>query len=139
MSDPRVDTVAQGYDTMAERFFDWAERIEGDPRLDWLDDLARRLPDGASVLELGCGAGEPCTLILSERFAVTGVDASATQVALARQFVPAATLVEADFLAVAFPAAAFDAVCSFYVEMVSFTEPEPEPGRVEFQWILARR
>jgi len=76
VSDPRVELVARGYDEIAARFLDWAQQVDGDPRLDWLEDLARRLPDGAHVLELGCGAGEPCTRLLSERFRVTGVDAS---------------------------------------------------------------
>ena len=57
MSDPRVTLLAAGYEGMAERFLDWAHLIEGDPRLDRLEELTSRLPDGARVLELGCGAG----------------------------------------------------------------------------------
>jgi len=45
MSDPRVKLIARGYDQIADRYLDWVQRIEGDPRLDWLDDLVRRLPD----------------------------------------------------------------------------------------------
>jgi len=115
VSDPRVELVARGYDEIAARFLDWAQQVDGDPRLDWLEDLARRLPDGAHVLELGCGAGEPCTRLLSERFRVTGVDASSTQVALARTNVPDTTILHADFLQVELPPASFDAACSFYV------------------------
>jgi cyclopropane fatty-acyl-phospholipid synthase-like methyltransferase len=210
VSDPRVELVAHGYDVMADRFLEWARRIEGDPRLEWLDDLARRLPDGADVLELGCGAGEPCTRLLSERFRVTGVDASSAQIERAAVAAPEARLVLGDFLEVDLPGSSFDAVCSFYVlnhvpreylgalvlrtagwlrpgglfmnafsasdnpgwtgewlgttmffagsapaenrrlveaaglevlrdEIVTFVEPEPEPGDVSFQWIMARR
>jgi cyclopropane fatty-acyl-phospholipid synthase-like methyltransferase len=115
MSDPRVALVARGYDRMAERFLGWAQRIEGDPRLEWLADLERQLPDDADVLELGCGAGEPCTRILSERLLVTGVDASAVQLSRAARNAPRAELVHADFLELEFPPEHFDGVCSFYV------------------------
>ena len=145
MSDERVRIVAAGYDRMAERFLDWAQRVEGDPRLDWLADLAERLPDGARVLELGCGAGEPCTRILSERFRVTGVDSSAEQLRLAARNAPEAELVHADFLEAGLPADSFDAVCSFEQaglailrdEVVTFVEPDH--GDASFQWILAER
>jgi cyclopropane fatty-acyl-phospholipid synthase-like methyltransferase len=115
MTDPRVLIVGAGYDRIAERFLDWAQRIEGDPRLDWLDDLTRRLPEGACLLELGCGAGEPCTRILSEQFSVTGIDISEEQLKLARSNAPGAELLCTDFLVVELPAESFDAVCSFYV------------------------
>ena len=66
------------------------------------------------MLELGCGAGVPTTQRLAERFAVTGVDISARQIALARRNVPGATFMHADMTALAFAAETFDAVCAFY-------------------------
>jgi cyclopropane fatty-acyl-phospholipid synthase-like methyltransferase len=114
VTDPRVGVVERGYDEIAERFLDWAQRIEGDPRLEWLGELVSRLPAGARVLELGCGAGEPCMRLLAERFRVTGIDISARQIELARNHVPQANLVRANFLELELPAG-FDAVCSFYV------------------------
>ncbi len=50
MSDPRVQLVAAGYDAIVERFLDRADRVDGDPRLEWLADLMHRLPDRARVL-----------------------------------------------------------------------------------------
>jgi cyclopropane fatty-acyl-phospholipid synthase-like methyltransferase len=115
VSDPRVELVARGYDEIADRFLEWAQRVDGDPRLEWLEDLVRRLPDDAHVLELGCGAGEPCTRLLAERFRVTGVDVSRAQLERAAANVPTAKLVLGDFLDVDLPSGSFDAACSFYV------------------------
>jgi len=114
MTDPRTQLVAETYDAIADRFGVWRDEIVGDPRGAWLDALASRLHGGAAVLELGCGAGEKDTRLLAERFAVTGVDISAEQIARARANVPAATFVHADFTEIDFPLASFAAVASFY-------------------------
>ena len=71
--DPRTELVGRGYDAMGERFAEWRDRIVGDPRRKWEDELVSRLQDGARVLELGCGAGVPDTQRLAARFSVTGV------------------------------------------------------------------
>jgi SAM-dependent methyltransferase len=113
--DPRTQIVADGYDAMGETFAAWRERIVGDPRDEWADELAARLEDGARVLELGCGSGSPETRRLAQRFAVTGVDISPRQVERARAAIPEAKFVCADFTELELPAGSFDAVASFYV------------------------
>ena len=115
MPDPRTQIVADSYDAMGETFAAWREEIVGDPRREWEDDLATRLPDGARVLELGCGAGTPETKRLAERFAVTGVDISPRQVERARAAIPEAEFLCADLTELELPAGSFEAVCSFYV------------------------
>jgi ubiquinone/menaquinone biosynthesis C-methylase UbiE len=115
MSDPRVKIVERGYDRIADTFATWRDRIEGDPRAEWANDLAERLPEGASVLELGCGAGSEETLQLAQRFRLTGVDVSGEQIRRARERVPGAEFVHADFLELDVPDQSFGAVCSFYV------------------------
>jgi cyclopropane fatty-acyl-phospholipid synthase-like methyltransferase len=114
VSDPRTQIVADGYDAIAETFVAWRDRIVGDPRSEWLDELASRLEPAARVLELGCGAGGPDTQRLAERFRVTGVDASARQLELARAAVPGADFVRADFTSLELPPGSVDAVVSFY-------------------------
>jgi SAM-dependent methyltransferase len=114
VTDPRTQLVAETYDAIADRFAGWRDEVVGDPRSSWRDALAARLTDGASVLELGCGAGERDTRLLADRFAVTGVDISAVQIARARANVPGARFVHGDFTAIDFPQASFDAVVSFY-------------------------
>lgn len=74
----------------------------------------RRLPNGACVLDLGCGAGVPCTQRLAERFWVTGVDVSEGQLSLARAGLPGVSLVRADMVEVGFGDGTFDAVTALY-------------------------
>jgi SAM-dependent methyltransferase len=52
-------------------------------------DWSKMLPDGANVLDLGCGTGVPITKTLIERgFNVYGVDASASMIAAFRARFP---------------------------------------------------
>ena len=106
--------VASGYDAIAETYRDWTE-AESWPRLEWLALLEPELPDGAAVLELGCGAGVPVTRRLAERYQVTAVDLSRRQVELARANVPDATVLRADALELDLPGASFDALVSLYM------------------------
>jgi SAM-dependent methyltransferase len=111
--DPRVRTVQAGYDELAPRFGDWGQRIEGDPWKRFLDDLAARLPEGARVLDLGCGNGTKLAR-LAGRFDLTGVDVSEEQLRLARTEVPRARLLQGDFAQLDFPEGSFDAVIALY-------------------------
>jgi SAM-dependent methyltransferase len=111
--DPK-QIVVQGYDTIAGRRVEWASHTRTDQRERYAAVLLNALPPGAAVLELGCGVGVPMTQRLARRFAVTGVDISAQHIAQARRNVPAATFIQADMAALAFPPAGFDAVAAFY-------------------------
>ncbi|WP_328612406.1 methyltransferase domain-containing protein [Amycolatopsis sp. NBC_00355] len=113
MNEPRR-IVESGYDSSAERYLEWSARIADDPRLRFLGELTGRLDDGAAVLDLGCGAGVPCTALLADRHDVLGVDLSAAQLALARRNVPGARFEKADMAEVSFPGGSFDAVTAFY-------------------------
>lgn len=115
MPDPRTQVVSDGYDAMGETFAAWRERIVGDPRREWEEELVRRLEDGARVLELGCGSGTPETRRLAQRFALTGVDISPQQVERARAAIPQAEFLCADFTDLQLPEGSCDAVVSFYV------------------------
>ena len=99
---------------MGETFAAWRERIVGDPRDEWADELVSHLDDGMRVLELGCGSGSPETARLAQRFALTGVDISPRQVERAREAIPEASFVVADFTELELPAGSFDAIASFY-------------------------
>jgi ubiquinone/menaquinone biosynthesis C-methylase UbiE len=109
-----VEIVEAGYDAMAEQYLEYMADAPGDPRLRFLDELQSRLADGSDVADLGCGAGIPCTRLLSERHSVLGVDVSAAQLVLATQNVPAAQFVKGDFACLELPAASLDAVTAFY-------------------------
>lgn len=106
--------VADGYDTMAERYFAWSDLRPSPTRLRYLALALGLIPAGSEVLELGCGAGIPMTAALADGRSVTGVDISATQLEMARRNVPGAAFIQADMTTLAFEPATFDAVVAFY-------------------------
>ena len=111
--DPRRDyrlLVMQGYDAVSATFSAARTREQGAE----LGSLLRRLPDGARVLDLGCGAGVPIARTLAGRHHVVGIDISAAQLEIARVAVPGAAFVRGDMLSCAFAEASFDAVVSMY-------------------------
>ena len=109
MADDPKRLVEAGYDRIAEQYLASKRPLDA-PIEALLEALVAGLPPTAAVLDLGCGAGLPVTRWLSERAAVTGVDVSAAQLALAARHVPGARLIKADMTAVTFPASSFDAV-----------------------------
>jgi predicted TPR repeat methyltransferase len=115
VSDPRTRTVADGYDTIADRFADWRGEIEGDPRGAWTGELMQRLPERARVVDLGCGAGVPSTkLFVDAGHEVTGIDISAEQIRRARRNVPSAHFVHADITEFELDPSSVDAVTAYY-------------------------
>jgi len=106
------ETVKAGYNRIADRYLQERTRDSEDIRL--LDDLIPGLPAGAAVLDAGCGAGVPVSQILSQKFHVTGVDFSESQIELARKHVPNAQFICEDMTNIDFPDHTFDAICSYY-------------------------
>jgi SAM-dependent methyltransferase len=111
--DPK-QVVAAGYDAMAERYLAWSGLRPSAARLRYIALADELIPAGASVLELGCGAGLPVTATLAVGRRLTGVDISAVQIGLARANVPSATFVQADVATLDLAQASLDAVVAFY-------------------------
>lgn len=126
--------VEQGYDQVAR---DYA-RLEGGmewPRMRWLRKMLNRLEPGATVLDLGCGSGDPADVEIARWHQVTGVDISQVQIDLARQIVPAGNFIHGDAASVEFPAASFDGVVCFYaLEHIPRAEHETLLRRIH-QWL----
>jgi SAM-dependent methyltransferase len=106
--------VASGYDAMAGRYLAWGRQVIDPVRDRLFRELIDRLPEGAPVLDLGCGAGLPWTGRLAERFDVVGVDISPEQIRLARRNVPGARFVVADMAALEMPPRSLAAVTALY-------------------------
>lgn len=73
-----ADQIVQVYERHA---LEWDEERSGriTQEKSWLDQFAALLAPGASVLDIGCGSGQPIARYLIDRgFDVTGVDASPT-------------------------------------------------------------
>ena len=104
--------MRSGYNAIAERYL--SARNSASEDVGFLDELARRLPRGARILDAGCGAGAPVAESLCRRFDVTGVDFAEKQIELARRLVPQALFLVQDMADLGFKAGSFDAVCSYY-------------------------
>jgi len=123
------DISRTGYNASAQQYLEWTLSAPS-PRLAWLEKLFQYLgPQAlptASVLELGCGAGIPCTLKLAQTVGhVVATDISSTQLDLARKHFREAgistepesgtvRLHETDMLDLSFIDASFHAICAFY-------------------------
>jgi SAM-dependent methyltransferase len=106
--------VREGYDRMADRYTNWSIPPPGGQTERFLAEVLAVVPDGAEVLDLGCGQGAPVAEALAARCRVTGVDASRAQLERARARVPGATFVEADIVTLDRAPSSVDAITAFY-------------------------
>ena len=122
----RKRTVAEGYDRIADGLL--GRRRETPPsgrKQAYLERLTEQIPDGARVLDLGCGPGEQAAW-LSTRFRVAGADISRVQLALARAHAPNAALLLADMCSLPFKPGSFDAIAAIY-SIIHVPREEHEP------------
>lgn len=106
-----TDDVCGKYDRIAG-WFD-SSRGKGLMELEYLDALLSRLPAGGSVLDLGCGSGEPLAgFLIRKGFLVTGVDGSPGMIELCRGRFPGMAWIEADMRGLAL-GRRFDAVIAW--------------------------
>jgi len=134
-NDPKR-VVERGYDRVAHEY----ARLEGEsewPRMQWLRKLLNRLEPGSSVLDLGCGSGDPADVEISKEHKVTGIDISQTQINLARQNVPTGHFLQGDAGSVEFPPTSFDAVVSFYTLEHIPREEHKTVLRCIYKWLRA--
>jgi SAM-dependent methyltransferase len=108
--------VADGYDSMHERYVEWGGG-DGRRRRQVIGDLLDHelVPPGGDALDLGCGTGALATGHLIRRgLRVTGVDISPRSVEAARSLLPQARFMVEDMSALSFPAESFDLITAFY-------------------------
>lgn len=128
MTDPKA-IVRAGYDAISHNYRTDTFDFDRSGYKTFLTEFEPYLKPGDRVLDLGCGCGIPVSEHLSRNYAVTGVDISQAQVSRAQALVPGALFVCEDMTAVAFPAASFEAVVSFYA--VIHVPVEQQPGLFE--------
>jgi SAM-dependent methyltransferase len=82
-----ADNIVSLYDRHAQAY----DRLRGRSLFEksWLDAFAGLVPEGGSVLDIGCGMGDPIARDLIARgFGVTGIDSSPQLIAMARARFP---------------------------------------------------
>ena len=132
--DPTVDykdLVRRGYDLCARSYAE-ERQTEAHPELAL---LMNRLPDGATVLDVGCGAGVPIAQPLAQQFGVTGVDISGEMIQRARANVPQGSFTQGDIMSVEFPPSSFDAAVAFYSVFHLPREEHRGLFRRIYQWL----
>lgn len=125
-------STADGYDQ-------WAASYDGpgNALLEWEAGYVRELladvPPGRA-LDAGCGTGRHAEWLAGKGHSVTGVDASARMLALARDKLPRHQWLVGDFERLPFPDASFELVlCALALTH----RPDPAPAVTEFARVLA--
>ncbi len=70
----------------------------------------RRLPENAAVLDCGCGPGQDSEVFSNLGFQVTGVDLTASFIAMSQKRVPSGKFYQIDMRKMNFPAQSFDGI-----------------------------
>ncbi|KAJ5872849.1 uncharacterized protein N7529_005202 [Penicillium soppii] len=111
------DDIKKAYDDVAGTYLNWTRNTH-ERRLSYLNIMLQSFHTAEmSVLELGCGAGVPCTQLLASRknTSVTANDISEAQIALAKELLPqSVNLIQGDMMELEFGHKQFDAVLAMY-------------------------
>ncbi|MGQ2914483.1 class I SAM-dependent methyltransferase [Microbacterium aurantiacum] len=116
--DERREATRIAYDTVAAAYAAALPDLAYEAPLDraMIAEVVRELPEGASVLDAGCGTGRLLAHLRAERpsLHLVGVDLSEGMLAEASRTVSDVDLVRADLAAMPFEDARFDAVIAWY-------------------------
>ena len=134
MSNNSKQIVELGYDQVVSDYANLEGKREW-PRMRWLKKVLSQLEPGSSVLDLGCGSGDPAAIEIAKAHQVSGVDISQAHIDLARQNVPSGNFQQGDVGSVDFSSASFEAVVSFYtLEHIPRREHQAILERI-YQWL----
>ena len=113
--DHRKTLVRRAYDRVADSWGQARRSLPAPGReRAWIERFLARMPDQATVLDLGCGSGAPILAdVLSRGHRVVGVDFSREQLREAQGRCPDARLVLADIGDVAFTAGSFAGIIAY--------------------------
>ena len=106
--------VKEGYEKLAIKY-NLHRSAEGFPNKALLKRFVSTLDKTGRILDLGCGAGIPVSMFLSQKGnKVTGIDFSENMLKLAKKNVPNAKFIKMDMTKMRFEPNSFDGAVSFY-------------------------
>lgn len=112
MNEERTTKVA--YERLGDTFYEHRrDDVEFDLR--WIRKLTPDLEAGGRVLDVGCGAGVPALPTLAETYEVHGVDIAVSQLRLAGENEPSASLTAGSSLRLPYRDGVFDGLLSLYL------------------------
>ena len=114
-----------------DEIIDWFDekRSKNLMEAEYLDLIVKSIPAGASILDLGCGTGEPIAKFFIEQgFKLTGVDSSHRMIALCQSRFPGESWLLADMCKINL-SQRFDAIIAWH----SFFHLEHDKQRAMFQ------
>jgi cyclopropane fatty-acyl-phospholipid synthase-like methyltransferase len=105
--------VKAGYNVAAKNYsFEFRDQFKNEK---YLSELVAVLQPNSTILDVGCGAGEPIdSFLVSKGMAITGIDISEAQIQLAQSNVPEADYEVKDMSELSDGEYQVDAVVSFY-------------------------
>jgi len=113
--DQRTGSAAINGELWGARARDWAELQEGGRRLDFEHCIrSTGIGPGTRVLDVGCGAGGFCRLAAAAGASVTGIDAAAGMIEVARERVPNVRFDVGDIQFLPYEDRSFDVVAGFH-------------------------
>ena len=119
------ELVEKGYDTIAAEYNSnrlTRKEVVGE----YFESLSHFFPQTGTLLDLGCGGGEPVTGYFARKgFHVTGVDISEQMIEIARKQVPQGNFIRRDMTECLFDEASFDLIVSTFA-IIHIPQPEQE-------------
>lgn len=135
------EDIKKAYDDIANVYLDWTQPSH-QRRLSYVESMLKHLEPAKqtsqmNILELGCGAGVPCTQLLSSRgYNVTANDISDAQISLARTRLPqSVNLIPGDMMQLDFASQQFDAVLALYSVIHLPRDEQTTMLRRIFDWL----
>ena len=125
--------VQEGYDKIAEEYDQDRENFDNSKEIQEFIDI---LPEGASVLDVGCGGGKPILKrMIEEGYDATGIDFSTGMLEVARRNAPQATLIHGDVTKTEFDENSFDGIVSTYAIIHIHKSLHPMMYNRMYKWL----
>ncbi len=104
------DSTQHFYDEQVEEYFQQTKDLQPTA---FLKRFMKLLPQGATILDLGCAFGRDCKTFLEEGFTVTGMDYSESMIKRAKTYAPKGAYMVADMKTMELPPEHFDGIWAY--------------------------